>query len=165
MALCTGAKAQAPAEPGGVRQLDVSTKAWTGDFDGMLERRMIRFYVPYSRSLYFIDKGTERGIAAELVVDDWKAKMWVPVLPKVKLHEGIQLRPKTRIGWAIRKNSPKLAAELGEFYAYYAKLAGGVPRLQRDYMARIKAMKNATASEDTRRLRQLRDYKLAPARK
>ena len=35
----------------------------------MLERRMIRVSVPYSRSLYFIDKGRERGIAAELIRD------------------------------------------------------------------------------------------------
>ena len=49
------------------RSLDVGTKAWKGDFDGMLERRSIRFYVPYSRSLYFIDKGRERGISADLI--------------------------------------------------------------------------------------------------
>ena len=30
---------------------------------------MIRVYAPYSRSLYYVDKGRERGIAAELVRD------------------------------------------------------------------------------------------------
>ena len=35
----------------------------------MLERRIIRVLVPYSRTLYFIDKGRERGITAELVRD------------------------------------------------------------------------------------------------
>ena len=49
------------------RQLDLSSKAWTGDFDQMLERRMIRALVPYSRTLYFNDKGRERGIAADTV--------------------------------------------------------------------------------------------------
>ena len=53
----------------GTRQLTVANKPWTGDFDQMLERRMIRVYAPYSRSLYFVDKGRERGIAAELVRD------------------------------------------------------------------------------------------------
>ncbi|HTT11171.1 MAG TPA: lytic transglycosylase F, partial [Burkholderiaceae bacterium] len=48
------------------RRLEVTTKPWKGDFDGMLERRAIRFYVPYSRSLYFVDKGRERGISAYL---------------------------------------------------------------------------------------------------
>jgi membrane-bound lytic murein transglycosylase MltF len=302
--------AQAPTASGAAagdaaRQLDVSTKHRTGDFDAMLERRAVRFYVPYSRSLYFLDKGRERGISADLireferwvnrkhaatlgkrpltvfvvvatrdkmladlteghadvavgnikvldellksvdfvapdeniasvellvtgpaspaiasldelsgktvhvreyssyylsltalnkrfkeagkpeaklvavpnalededmlemlnaglleaiVVDDWKARMWAQVLPKVKIHEDIQLRPKTRMGWAIRKESPKLAAELTEFHAYYAKQQGGIPKLQRQYMGRIKALKSATAADDQRRLRELLEY-------
>jgi len=53
------------------RQLTINNKAWTGDFDKMLERRVIRVYAPFSRSLYFNDDGRERGIAAELV-RDWE---------------------------------------------------------------------------------------------
>jgi len=287
------------------RQLSITTTSWKGDFDTMLERRVIRFYVPYSRSLYFIDKGRERGIAADLmreferwvnkkyakslgkrpltvyivvatrdklladlteghadvavgnikvldellksidfvapdenvastellvtgpaspaiaslddlsgktvhvrkvssyflslsalnerfkkagkpearivllpdalededilemlnaglieatVVDDWKAKMWAQVLTKVKIHEDIQLRPKTKLGWAIRKESPKLAAELNEFHAYFAKKQGGIPALQRQYMRTIKALNNATSDEDRKRFRALLDY-------
>jgi membrane-bound lytic murein transglycosylase MltF len=41
----------------------------TGDFDMMLARRSIRVLVPYSRTLYFNDKGKERGISAENVRD------------------------------------------------------------------------------------------------
>jgi len=294
--------AQAASAPAGVgsgdaRNLDVTTKPWKGDFDGMLERRGIRFYVPYSRSLYYIDKGRERGISADLVrqfelwlnrkyasqlgkrpltvflvvatrdkmvadlnggkadvavggikvldevlrdvdfagvdervgsteilvtgpaspaiaslddlsgktvhlreyssqflsmkalnerfkkdgklaaklvflpnalededllemlnagllqaivVDDWRAAMWAQVLPKVKVHQDIQLRPKTHLGWAIRKNSPKLAVELNEFQKYYAK-QGGAAALQRQYMGKVKELKNATTSEDHKR--------------
>lgn len=40
---------------------------WTGDIDTMLERRVIRVLVPYSRTLYYVDKGHERGLTAELV--------------------------------------------------------------------------------------------------
>jgi len=47
----------------------IGDQAWIGDFDEMLKRRMIRVYVPYSRSLYFVDKGRERGLAAELIRD------------------------------------------------------------------------------------------------
>src|SRR5215831_16840039 len=39
------------------------------DFDGMVERRAIRVAVPYSRSLYFNDKGRERGLSADFVRD------------------------------------------------------------------------------------------------
>jgi membrane-bound lytic murein transglycosylase MltF len=60
------AKQPAAKQP---RQLSLENKPWKGDFDRMLERRMIRVLVPYSRSLYFVDKGRERGISADLVRD------------------------------------------------------------------------------------------------
>ena len=49
------------------RQLSLQVEPWTGDFDKMLERRVIRVLVPYSRTLYYVDKGHERGLTAELV--------------------------------------------------------------------------------------------------
>jgi len=51
------------------RQLSLENKPWTGDFDAMLERRIIRVLVPYSRTLYFVDKGRERGLTADLARD------------------------------------------------------------------------------------------------
>jgi membrane-bound lytic murein transglycosylase MltF len=287
------------------RRLAVTTTAWKGDFDGMLERRAIRFYVPYSRSLYFVDKGRERGIAANLVrdferwvnkkhakeigkrpltvfvvaatrdhlradlleghadvavgnikvldelakdvdfvapddtavsaeilvtgpaspaiatlddlagktvhtrkvssyylsltalndqlkkqgkpevkiafvpdalededmlemlnagllqaivVDDWKAKAWAQLLPKVKVREDIVLRPKTKVGWAIRKQSPKLAAELNEFYKELARKGSIGTRVQREYMSKVKMLHNATAGADEKRFQMLSAY-------
>jgi membrane-bound lytic murein transglycosylase MltF len=51
------------------RALGLSSSTFTGDFDKMLERRVIRVLVPYSRSLYYVDKGRERGLTAELARD------------------------------------------------------------------------------------------------
>jgi len=34
---------------------------WTGDFDGMMERNLIRALVPYSKTFYFLDKAVQRG--------------------------------------------------------------------------------------------------------
>lgn len=48
------------------RQLSLTNEPWTGDFEQMLERRLIRVLAPYSRTLYFHDKGRERGLSAEL---------------------------------------------------------------------------------------------------
>jgi membrane-bound lytic murein transglycosylase MltF len=61
------ATAQAPGAAASVRGLDTRANAWTGDFDGMLERRTVRVLVPYSRTLYFNDRGTERGLTADTV--------------------------------------------------------------------------------------------------
>ncbi|HTP61294.1 MAG TPA: transglycosylase SLT domain-containing protein [Burkholderiales bacterium] len=280
------------------RSLAISTEARKDDFDGMLRRRVVRVYVPYSRSLYFVDKGRERGISAYLireferwvnrkyarqlakrpltvlavvatrdrlradlleghadiavgnikvipelqkdvdfvapdetaasteilvtgpaspaitslddlagktvharkassfylslvalnerlkkerrdpvrivllpdalededmlemlnagvlqavVADDWKAKAWAQVLKKIKPREDIVLRPKTRIGWAIRKGSPKLAAELTEFYAQFVGKQGGGTRLLREYASRVKQIHDPTAAADQKR--------------
>src|SRR5262249_20209269 len=61
--LCLLFAVTAQAAP--VTGLDADLEAWTGDFDGMMERRMIRVLVPYSRSLYFNDKGAQRGLVAD----------------------------------------------------------------------------------------------------
>jgi membrane-bound lytic murein transglycosylase MltF len=62
--------AGAIALPAAAGQKPVASAApWTGDFDAMLERRVIRVLVPPSRTLYFPDKGSEKGLTAELVRD------------------------------------------------------------------------------------------------
>ena len=57
------------AKPEAARPTDVSheivSKPWTGDFDGMVKRRLIRILTPYSHTSYFIDKGVQRGTAYE----------------------------------------------------------------------------------------------------
>jgi membrane-bound lytic murein transglycosylase MltF len=58
--------APSPTSKQQVRQLDLSVKPWTGDLDGMIERRSIRVLVPYSRTLYFNDKGRERGVTVDI---------------------------------------------------------------------------------------------------
>ncbi len=39
---------------------------WTGDLDGMIERRVIRVLTTYSKTTFFIDQGTPRGLVPEL---------------------------------------------------------------------------------------------------
>jgi membrane-bound lytic murein transglycosylase MltF len=41
------------------------TKPWTGDLDGMIKRRVIRVLTVYSKTLYFGDKGAQRGIVVD----------------------------------------------------------------------------------------------------
>lgn len=296
--------ANAPAAAGAkpeVRRLDLETKPWTGDFDGMLARRVIRVAVPYSRTLYFNDKGRERGITADhvrdferylntkyakqlgkrpitiyivpttrdelltdltagladiaagnltvtpereklvdfiapadqrpvnevvvtsakapplasadelsgrivhvrrtssyyasllalnerlkaagkppvqivlvpdalededmmemvnagvigtIVVDDWKARAWAAVLPNLRVDEGAVLRSGGRVGWAIRKDSPKLRAELEEFYEKHLKKNNLMAARQKQYASRIKQMKDPTKTADWQRFEQ-----------
>jgi membrane-bound lytic murein transglycosylase MltF len=67
LALVTEARpawSQAPTEKGRTGlTLEAITAPWTGDLDGMIGRRMIRVLTAYSKTLYFIDRGTPRGTA------------------------------------------------------------------------------------------------------
>jgi hypothetical protein len=50
--------AQAPTERGHTGlSIDLITSKWTGDFDGMVERRIIRVLTAHNKTLYFIDRG------------------------------------------------------------------------------------------------------------
>jgi membrane-bound lytic murein transglycosylase MltF len=291
-----GAAGEAPA--GKPRALNLENKPWKGDFDRMLERRMIRVLVPYSRTLYYVDKGRERGITAELVrdferhvnqkyakqlgkrpltvylvpttrdrlfpglneglgdisvgnltateerlkvvdfvaprdqkpmrelivtgpkspalatlddlsgktvhvrpatsyyesavalnerfkqagkapmtivrlsdalededklemlnaglleiviVDDWKARMWAQVLPKIKVREDLVMRDGGYTGWAIRKDSPKLTEALLEFYQNVVKKQGGIEARQARYHQRVKQITSNTATAEWKR--------------
>ena len=283
------------------RGLSAANKPWTGDFDKMLERRMIRVDVPYSRSLYFNDKGRERGLSAELVrdferwlnqkyakqlgkrpltiyiipatrdkllpdtvagladiavgnltvaaerqkladfaapasvktvdeivvtgpaspklatldelagktvhvrrtssyyesliaqnerlrgaglpaiklvlvpdalededmmemlntglfevivVDDWKARMWAQALPKLVVHTDLVLRDNGRIGWALRKDSPKLAAEIEDFHKNWAVKQGVIDYRLAQYLKRVKELKDPTGTGEWRRFKE-----------
>ena len=66
MLLCLGAapRAQAPTAKGHLGiDLAPITAPWVGDLDGMIERRLVRVLTVYSRTLYFVDRGTPRGTA------------------------------------------------------------------------------------------------------
>jgi len=39
---------------------------WTGDLDGMTERRVIRVLTVYSKTFYFVNKGVQRGITYDI---------------------------------------------------------------------------------------------------
>ena len=41
------------------------TAKWTGDLDGMIKRRLIRVLTVYSKTSYFVDRGTQRGLTYE----------------------------------------------------------------------------------------------------
>ncbi|MDM0022527.1 lytic transglycosylase F [Variovorax saccharolyticus] len=51
---------------GGTLTIDLAqAKPWTGDLDGMIERRVIRVLTVNSKTFYFVDKGVNRGIVVD----------------------------------------------------------------------------------------------------
>ena len=55
-----------PAATVAARDEHVTLQPWTGDYDGMVERRLVRILVPYSRTHFFLDGATQRGVVAAL---------------------------------------------------------------------------------------------------
>jgi membrane-bound lytic murein transglycosylase MltF len=53
--------AAAPPGPKTRMALTLPNEKWTGDLDGMIKRRMVRVLVVFSKTFFFIDKGTQRG--------------------------------------------------------------------------------------------------------
>ncbi|MDG4551565.1 MAG: transporter substrate-binding domain-containing protein [Candidatus Contendobacter sp.] len=67
---------QPPAAPYALP--DVTARPWTGDLDGMIKRRQIRILVSYSKTFYFVDRGSQRGLAYDvgrLFEDDLNRKL------------------------------------------------------------------------------------------
>ncbi|CAG2140154.1 Membrane-bound lytic murein transglycosylase F [Cupriavidus yeoncheonensis] len=114
--LAAAPAAAAPAPAGtratAVRRLNLGNKPWQGDFDAMLQRRVIRVLVPYSRTLYFSDKGHECGLTAGLVRDfeRYLNKTYASRLGKRPLT--VIILPTTR-----DRLLPDLAAGLGDIAA------------------------------------------------
>jgi hypothetical protein len=63
------ASPRAADDPRAFQREHLRTQTRVGDFDMMLERRSIRVLVPYSRTLYFSDRGHERGLSADIMRD------------------------------------------------------------------------------------------------
>ena len=58
--------------------LKVVAQKWTGDLDGMIERRLIRVLTVYSKTTFFVDKGAQLGMvpdAFKLFEDDLNKRL------------------------------------------------------------------------------------------
>jgi len=91
------------------------------------------------------------GVLEAIVVDDFVAKMWAQVLPKIKVNEGAAVRTGTVLGWAIRKDSPKLREILAEFYLKGVKKVNPSAARLAQYFKRIKQLQDPTGSEEYKR--------------
>jgi membrane-bound lytic murein transglycosylase MltF len=81
------------------------------------------------------------GLVNFAVVDDWKARMWAQVLPKIRVRDSLVLRTEAYPGWGVRKNSPQLTTVITAFFKHATKLHGQEARLAQ-YYKRIKQINN-----------------------
>ena len=91
------------------------------------------------------------GLVQNLVVDDWKARMWAQILPGIVVNTGATVREGGRVGWAVRKDSPLLQAELAAFYSDVLQKQGLAAYRMKQAMVRVKKLKNNVADAEYKR--------------
>jgi membrane-bound lytic murein transglycosylase MltF len=69
-------------------ELEIRNEPWKGDLEGMVKRRMIRALVVYSKTQYYVDKGTPVGMAYEglKAFEDYVNKKYPSKKKHVKCH-------------------------------------------------------------------------------
>lgn len=112
--------------------------------------------VPVSENLEDEDlmEMLDAGIISMIVVDDWKAKMWAQILPNIKVNDSLAVRENGKTGWAFRKDSPLLLAELKDFYYKSAKQLGILPYLVAKYNKQVKKLQDPTTQKNWKRYEQ-----------
>lgn len=94
------------------------------------------------------------GLVQILVVDDWKAKFWAQVLPGIVVHEDMAVRDAGYIGWAIRKQSPKLQQAINDFYVSYVKKQSVAEVRLKQELQRVKQITSNTEEAELKRFSQ-----------
>ncbi len=95
------------------------------------------------------------GLFPATVADSFMVDLWVKVFPALKPHPEVAVATGGAIGWAFRKNSPKLAEAVNAFAKTQKQgtLAGNV--LINKYLKSTKWVKNARSDEDIARFRSM----------
>lgn len=97
------------------------------------------------------------GLIGTVVVDEWVATLWKPILTDIKLHTDMPLSTGNEIGWAFRKNSPGLEAEINEFIVKVVQKTGFAVGNYKAFAAKIRKARPATDDADFKRFQTVVD--------
>lgn len=97
------------------------------------------------------------GLLEWVIVDDYKANIWVDIFKNLTVREDLVFRSGGRLGFAIREESPQLAGLLNEFLKTHKQgtLKGNI--LINRYLKDFDWAKNALAAEDYKRFQSVID--------
>jgi len=98
------------------------------------------------------------GLVKVLIVDNHKAWFWQRVIPSLKVYPAVALRKGASIGWAIRKDSPRLKAALNAFLEKNGQDSLHARMIFRRYLLNTQYVKGATAEAELKRFRDLIAY-------
>jgi len=98
------------------------------------------------------------GLAPMTAVDDYIADFWKQVFPKLVVNRSAAVRTDAQTAMMVRKNSPKLVAELNAFIARYPEGSTTRNVLFQKYLKNVKYAKSATSSESAARFRRTVEF-------
>jgi membrane-bound lytic murein transglycosylase MltF len=97
------------------------------------------------------------GLIPATVADSFMVDLWAKVFPALKPHPEAALATGGEIGWAFRKNSPKLAEAINGFVKTQKQGTAAGNILINKYLKNTKWVKNARSEEDIARFRSMVD--------
>ncbi|MEA3468314.1 MAG: lytic transglycosylase F [Thermodesulfobacteriota bacterium] len=100
----------------------------------------------------------DAGVVPMLIVDNHKAEFWAKILKNIRLHPDVAVHTEGKIGWAFRKNSPKLKTVIDAFVKKNKKGTLHGNMLFDRYLKNVTYVTNSTASKDRKRFKQTVKY-------
>src|SRR5574341_2164896 len=91
------------------------------------------------------------GLVGVVVVDRYQALLWAKVFKKLKPHEHVVVNKGGDIAWMIRKNSPKLQAEIAGFAKKYGQKSDFGKALVKKYAGSTRIVKPATSASEIKK--------------
>src|SRR5262249_60128677 len=91
------------------------------------------------------------GLIKTVVVDSHKATFWKQIFPKLVVHADVALRSGGEIAWAVRRDSPKLKAELNAFIKTHGEDSAFGKAVSRKYLKDTRYVRNAASDAEIKK--------------
>jgi membrane-bound lytic murein transglycosylase MltF len=91
------------------------------------------------------------GLVGIVVVDRYQARLWATVFKKIKPLERVVVNKGGNIAWMIRKNSPKLKADIAAFSKNYGQKSDFGKALVKKYTGSPRVVRAATSSGEIKK--------------
>ena len=91
------------------------------------------------------------GMLSTTIVNDWAAKLWSQMLTKLQVHSDMAIATGESLGWAVRKNSPKLLATINKFLKTHRQGTAFGRQIHAKYMGSTYMLKQAVSPKGIER--------------
>ncbi len=97
----------------------------------------------------------DAGVVPMLIVDNHKAEFWANILENIRIYPDVFVHSEGKIGWAVRKNNPKLKAVIDGYVKKNKKGTLHGNMAINKYLKSTKYMTNPTAAKERENLTKL----------